>query len=230
VLLAPFVHHLHNLHLHLHLISRRIIPAVPDLQLMTMAGPPERIVPVDFDANIIHRGRDGSVVNIPYEKEFMLPAGDIERAITDQRHRSLILSNMLRQSHTEMLSLRPSWHCYSCRGDFLKFCPFPSGLGGTDENGRVPCSVYLFPVCSDGKCATSATHVFNSKLAGAAKATGTDYHPDRGVPYCRQCRKSDDASERFSKCSRCKVSYYCSRDCQRNHWAIHKKECVPAPH
>jgi hypothetical protein len=197
-----------------------------------MAGPSERMVPVDFSAQIIYRGRDGSVVNIPYEKEFMLPAGDIERGIRDQRHRGVVLLDMIRRSQPEIMSLRPSWHCYSCRGGgFHKFCPFPSGLTRTDENGRVPCSVYLIPVCSDGRCATSSHQEFNSLLAGAAKASGTEgtCHPDRAVPYCRQCRKSDDASERFSKCSRCKVAYYCTRDCQRNHWTIHKKECVPAP-
>lgn len=28
-----------------------------------------------------------------------------------------------------------------------------------------------------------------------------------------------------SKCSRCKSTWYCSRECQVKHWATHKKEC-----
>ena len=30
-----------------------------------------------------------------------------------------------------------------------------------------------------------------------------------------------------TKCSRCKVIYYCGVDCQRKHWPSHKKECKP---
>jgi len=29
-------------------------------------------------------------------------------------------------------------------------------------------------------------------------------------------------------CSRCKKSSYCSRECQKNAWEAHNKECIPA--
>merc|ERR1711966_249074 len=28
-----------------------------------------------------------------------------------------------------------------------------------------------------------------------------------------------------SICSKCKLTYYCGRACQRNHWKVHKHEC-----
>ena len=31
--------------------------------------------------------------------------------------------------------------------------------------------------------------------------------------------------ERFRKCGRCKKVYYCSVDCQKKHWKIHKADC-----
>lgn len=31
-------------------------------------------------------------------------------------------------------------------------------------------------------------------------------------------------------CSRCKLSYYCNRECQTNHWPEHKKTCEPIAH
>jgi hypothetical protein len=31
--------------------------------------------------------------------------------------------------------------------------------------------------------------------------------------------------ERFRKCGRCKKVYYCSVDCQKKHWKIHKVDC-----
>lgn len=30
-----------------------------------------------------------------------------------------------------------------------------------------------------------------------------------------------------ARCSRCKATAYCDRDCQRNHWALHKVNCKP---
>jgi hypothetical protein len=118
-----------------------------------MAGSSERMVPVDFSATILYRGRDGSDSFMRFAQEFMLPAGDIERGKTDHIYRrDGLLDDMIRRSHIEMISLKPSWHCFSCLGRFYRFIPLPSGLTSTDENGRVPRISVLVPVCSDGRC------------------------------------------------------------------------------
>ena len=190
-----------------------------------------RMVPVDFSARLLHRGRDGSTSSLVFEKEFKLPAGAIEHGKTDRTYRLHLIEDMERRSRTEMMSLKPYWHCFSCQGDFHKFNYIPFGLTDTDENGRVPSPLFLIPVCSAGRCYTSSTQEFNSVLAEAAKATGTKRtsHPDRAIQICRKCDKIDGASEQFSQCSRCKEAYYCSRECQRDHWSIHKKSCLPPP-
>jgi hypothetical protein len=192
-----------------------------------MAGSSERMVPVDFSATILYRGRDGSMSKLNYEKEYMLPAGDIERGKTDERYRTdVLLHDMI--SHPQIMSLKRSWYCFSCQGSFHKFFSFPSGLTDPDENGRVPCKAILLPVCSDGRCTISSTQEFHSILAQVDP--GIDLDPDPSLPLlCRKCKKSDDASEQFKQCSRCKVTYYCNRDCQKAHWKIHKKECRIAP-
>ena len=41
---------------------------------------------------------------------------------------------------------------------------------------------------------------------------------------CFVCRKTIAAQ----KCSRCKIVYYCSKECQESHWKFHKVWCVQA--
>ena len=43
---------------------------------------------------------------------------------------------------------------------------------------------------------------------------------------CAMCNMSLPMGKRQS-CARCKVTYYCSRDCQRQHWRGHKQFCTP---
>ncbi len=44
--------------------------------------------------------------------------------------------------------------------------------------------------------------------------------PDIKIRECMGC--GEDASQ---KCSTCKLTYYCSQDCQSGHWASHKTGC-----
>jgi hypothetical protein len=44
---------------------------------------------------------------------------------------------------------------------------------------------------------------------------------------CGQCRDIEPENDAlFSKCSQCKMVYYCSRECQSTHWPTHKKMCT----
>jgi len=46
----------------------------------------------------------------------------------------------------------------------------------------------------------------------------------KGPTTCHGCGLSESASQ---KCSRCRTVYYCSQECQRQHWPIHKQNCKP---
>eukprot|EP01104_Vermistella_antarctica_P018771 TRINITY_DN7083_c0_g2_i1.p1 TRINITY_DN7083_c0_g2~~TRINITY_DN7083_c0_g2_i1.p1 ORF type:complete len:179 (+),score=23.59 TRINITY_DN7083_c0_g2_i1:294-830(+) len=58
--------------------------------------------------------------------------------------------------------------------------------------------------------------------------------------YCDQCQEEEvnwkttsladqKPKPTFKRCSRCRVTYYCSRECQLKHWSVHKKTCKKPP-
>ena len=48
---------------------------------------------------------------------------------------------------------------------------------------------------------------------------------------CNFCLKTEEVAKRIiKKCSNCKVIHYCSKECQRNDWPIHKKVCKTLKH
>jgi len=47
------------------------------------------------------------------------------------------------------------------------------------------------------------------------------------VPFysCEKCNKYSDDKNQLKKCSICKFTYYCSKECQKLDWTNHKKYC-----
>jgi MYND finger len=47
---------------------------------------------------------------------------------------------------------------------------------------------------------------------------------------CENCGKREDteAGKRLLRCARCKEATYCSKECQKEDWKLHKPECGPA--
>jgi len=48
---------------------------------------------------------------------------------------------------------------------------------------------------------------------------------DDDVGVCPTCQKIAE-----TKCTACKKVFYCSKDCQKKHWKIHKFECQSLPY
>jgi len=50
-------------------------------------------------------------------------------------------------------------------------------------------------------------------------------NPQSGTLYCIQCRQHLSPPSSILRCSRCKVVHYCSRDCQKANFGLHKNRC-----
>lgn len=46
------------------------------------------------------------------------------------------------------------------------------------------------------------------------------------VRMCRCCNKKETVQQRYKACSRCSISYYCSKECQLTDWPVHKLQCA----
>ena len=52
-----------------------------------------------------------------------------------------------------------------------------------------------------------------------------DFEADgKNISLCAGCN-TEKKLEELSKCAGCKFVCYCSRECQKKHWKIHKKDC-----
>lgn len=65
---------------------------------------------------------------------------------------------------------------------------------------------------------TDDLHIIFHSLLAIRSNQQHNYH------HCSNCSHTGYG---FSRCSRCKIKYYCSRDCQRRDWKWHALECQP---
>jgi hypothetical protein len=49
--------------------------------------------------------------------------------------------------------------------------------------------------------------------------------PETLHAVCKYCGYTSNMTTTLSRCSRCKVAYYCNTDCQKADWDVHKLTC-----
>jgi len=67
------------------------------------------------------------------------------------------------------------------------------------------------------------------KLMKSRESSKPPDNSDRSLRMCRKCGadRVKIVGKKMLKCSRCKMAWYCSKECQRADWAGHKQECTP---
>src|SRR3990167_5026557 len=77
--------------------------------------------------------------------------------------------------------------------------------------------------CKDAMVYCPTCHVFKYCSDTCLEKDKND-HPC--VPRCYQCRKDRvELGVKLNKCSVCSTATYCSAECQKKHWPVHKGEC-----
>jgi hypothetical protein len=86
-----------------------------------------------------------------------------------------------------------------------------------------------FPVCDSDQCKLTAAKCTEKMLSTLASVKGEGVFPisDTAATQCSNCHGMNfrGESKRFLECSRCNTACYCSAECQKTHWPIHKKAC-----
>ena len=84
--------------------------------------------------------------------------------------------------------------------------------------------VTVLPICRSHVCAMK---VREAARVGRKKAIKQNSNAMKHEMFqCYKCRKFEPTDgPTFLKCARCRVAFYCSRECQAQGWGKHKAEC-----
>jgi hypothetical protein len=98
-----------------------------------------------------------------------------------------------------------------------------SVIDTTWMNHLFPC----FPVCDSEKCYLIATKCAEKMLNTLTSITGEErFSAPEALTQCFNCHLMNFGGEsKRLDCSRCNTACYCSAECQKSHWPIHKKAC-----
>ncbi|KAH8819308.1 hypothetical protein F5884DRAFT_760222 [Xylogone sp. PMI_703] len=82
----------------------------------------------------------------------------------------------------------------------------------------------------NGALACVAVSPIKTWMVEVKYESGIEYFspPNDGVPSCSTCRRPQSALVNpLKNCARCKVTKYCSKECQKDGWKTHRHSCVP---
>jgi hypothetical protein len=185
----------------------------------------KREVPVKIVMNVSDRtGKSREII-----KEKKIPNGFVERIKVDTQFFSSFTQEMSEEMYPEITSAGP-WMCSAsprncknkaetCIAGWTSYVDYPSPYAMCFE------TISCIPICrKNPSCETRAR---SDQRKVAKRSEYANLLVPRNCSW-QLCGKLETPERRHFKCSRCKVAYYCSKKCQRNHWRdTHKDRCAP---
>ena len=114
-----------------------------------------------------------------------------------------------------MYILEPYWSDIVAVLDTEDICPVRDGFSVVKQPALVSGQPHRYIIRA----------VLQAEVRGTTDANA---RPLLDYRFCRSLTCPDLQVNRMRKCSKCKQAAYCSPECQKAHWPLHKRQCVAA--
>ena len=140
----------------------------------------------------------------------------------DLRTIFFMIANMERQSIMAN-NFVCSAHDYNCNEKAISCVSTPSFYAAQGESPSRIMDVLCAPICGKPACEAEANRQTEMLIKSTSKMFPGFRDGQRRL--CGNCKKMSMQKNEFKKCSKCMITFYCTKDCQRAHWQEHKKIC-----
>lgn len=179
---------------------------------------PYESVPVTYDTEI------QTPDTIHFERTRLIPKAAVEHAQKDSDFAYQFAHSIAWFHRREMIQLAQSskqMACQSCGRAAINIVQAP--MCAWQVEPLVISDAAAIPLCSSPKCDQMAKQKFMGGMDQMEEFLEALVQ-DKTNPHqrCGHCAKMGD---NLLRCSRCKNSWYCNKECQRTAWKQHKKVC-----
>jgi len=104
----------------------------------------------------------------------------------------------------------------------------PGFCRATNDRPATVTDWLCMPICTRKECDNEAKRQTEKIIRFVSKEqrkAGCPGFRDGQRRYCANCKSVSTRKDEYKKCSRCLVTFYCSKDCQVSHWRVHKETC-----
>lgn len=164
-----------------------------------------------------------SARTVLFEKKLKLPFGMYEKFVLDSSFRYKFITYVY-EGQREALMKAGDCKCVCC-GKFgpgfvwqLQSLQVPGNEEGLKLGVAIEFTSAL-PVCRGSLC-NQVVREFSYKLN---KVSEDDLTMQCGYERCGKVEQT--GGPKFMRCGRCRIRFYCSKECQINDWPHHKKMC-----
>lgn len=158
---------------------------------------------------------------LDFNEQFSISRADFERRTADENQLSQLIRSVVHKMNPRMLRIA-SFRCAHCRSPSVD--GFINSISySPDEEPPTFVDCLAVPTCSSCRVALRQT-VTSLLLRGGGEVAAALRRTDTKICGC--CGRTDMPD--MLRCSRCRVTYYCSTKCQRKDWKVgHKQQCCP---